>query len=68
MNQYLAVKGESQSLEDDEELFFNVTLSIAPYVPFTVYFCYSLPEKTEKVWIDHYMKFVNFQDFEYAFM
>jgi hypothetical protein len=38
------------------------------YLPWTAYYCYSLPEKAEKVWIEHYKKFLNFRDFEYAFM
>ena len=50
MNNYLAEhKGSSQ--EEVEGIIFNVTTTMTTFMPFTIYFCYSLPEKTELLWI-----------------
>mmetsp|Transcript_9366 Transcript_9366/g.14227 ORF Transcript_9366/g.14227 Transcript_9366/m.14227 type:complete len:89 (-) Transcript_9366:1010-1276(-) len=70
MNQYLSDDEHRNPTTYDQTIdtLFNITLSLSPYVPFTIYYCYSLPAKTEAAWIEHYQKFASFKDFEYAFM
>ena len=63
MNNYLAEHKDGDSQEEIEGVVFNVTQTMTTYLPFTIYFCYSLPEKTEQVWIEHYKNFLNFKDF-----
>ena len=60
MNNHLALYRDDESQEAVEGIIFNVTQTITTYMPFTIYFCYSLPEKTEEVWIEHYKNFLNF--------
>lgn len=43
-------------------------MSITPFIPFSLYFCYRLPGKTQEAWQSYYKTFLNFKDFEYAFM
>lgn len=50
MNQFLIHEYSLASLEEQERTFFNVTLSVFPYVPYTAYFCYRLPGITRAVW------------------
>ena len=57
-----------ETVEEYEATISNITLSTLPYIPFTVYFCYSLPEKIDLVWVKHYEDFESFKDFQYGFM
>jgi hypothetical protein len=52
MNNFLLINENinPNTLEGWENLVFNVTRTLTPYVPFCIYFCYSLPEKTQLVW------------------
>jgi len=70
MNNFLSVEEHKNPTSYDQTMdtIFNVTLSVTPYLPFAVYFCYSLPEKVESAWVAHYKNFESFKDFEYAFM
>jgi hypothetical protein len=70
MSNYLSIDQHKYPNHTDqlEATIANITLSVGPYVPWAFYFCYALPEKTENIWIQHYNEFVNFKDFEYAFM
>ena len=70
MNNYLKEDKNQNpiSQEDWEGTVFNVTLSTVPFMPWAFYFCYSLPEKTQNVWLTHFHTFKSFKDFEYAFM
>ena len=47
MNNYLAENKGTETREGVEGIVFNVTKTMTTYMPFTIYFCYSLPEKTE---------------------
>lgn len=67
MNNFIK-KHDVNGWEDFETAWFNVTLSITPFIPYSVYFCYNLPAKTQLAWETHYKSFVNFKDFQYAFM
>jgi len=70
MNNYLSEDKNQNPVtqEDWEGSVFNISLSTVPFMPFTFYFCYSLPEKTKDVWLAHFHEFRSFKDFEYAFM
>lgn len=70
MNNYLSEDEHRNPSTYDQKVAttFNVSLSVTPHLPFAIYFCYSLPEKTQQLWIEHFQKFVNFKDFQYAFM
>ena len=70
MNNYLSVPHHLNPVtqEDEEGTFFNITLSIMPHIPFTLYFCYQLPGKADDLWTNHLKEFDGFKDFEYAFM
>ena len=57
MNNYLGSTKDPESLEEWEALYFNVTMSTLPFLPFTFYYCYGLPEKTERVF------FIKFNEF-----
>lgn len=50
MNNFLQAQQSLQTWEEYETTFFNVTLSITPFIPFSLYFCYRLPGETQTAW------------------
>jgi hypothetical protein len=40
-----------KDLKGWEDAYFNASMTVMTQVPYAIYYCYALPEKTEKAWL-----------------